>query len=107
MPKINGIVITLNILITAVKDIDKALFENTKTGFIGPIKTELGFHLFDVIKRYKKGSELGLESSYDEIYQRLLKRKKSNKKKRCVVVAYNQSDIFNFIKPTSRFLIQI
>tara|TARA_A100001011_G_C14294457_1_gene837771 strand:+ start:1725 stop:2510 length:786 start_codon:yes stop_codon:yes gene_type:complete len=78
----------------SVKDIDKALFENTKTGFIGPIKTELGFHLFDVIKRYKKGSELGLESSYDEIYQRLLKRKKSNKKKSFIDSLKRNTNIF-------------
>ena len=78
----------------SIKEIDDALFESKKTGFIGPIRTELGFHLFDVIKRYKKGSELGLESSYDEIYQRLLKKKKSNKKKSFIDSLKNNTNIF-------------
>ena len=77
-----------------LKNIDNALFENKKTGFIGPIRTELGFHLFDVIKRYKKGSELGLESSYDEIYQRLLKKKKLKKKKSFVDSLKRNTNIF-------------
>ena len=78
----------------SVKDIDNALFKNNKTGFIGPIRTELGFHLFDIIKRYKKGSELGLESSYDEIYQRLLKKKKSINKKSFVDSLKRNTNIF-------------
>ena len=78
----------------SIKEIDNALFESKKIGFIGPIRTELGFHLFDIIKRYNKGSEVGLESSYDEIYQRLLKKKKSNKRKSFVDSLKRNTNIF-------------
>lgn len=78
----------------SIKEIDNALFKSKKTGVIGPIRTELGFHLFDIIKRYNKGSEVGLESSYDEIYQRLLKKKKSNKRKSFVDSLKRNTNIF-------------
>ena len=78
----------------SIKEIDNALFENEKTGIVGPIRTDLGFHLFDIIKRYKKDSELGLESSYDEIYQRLLKTKKSSQKKTFVDSLKKNTNIF-------------
>jgi hypothetical protein len=31
--------------------------------------------VFDVVRRYSKGSIIGLDASYDEIYQRLAKQK--------------------------------
>ena len=78
----------------SIKEIDNALFKSKKTGLVGPIRTDLGFHLFDIIKRYKKGSEVGLESSYDEIYQRLLKKKKSNRKKSFIDSLKRNTNIF-------------
>ena len=78
----------------SIKKIDNALFKSKKTGIIGPIRTELGFHLFDIIKRYEKGSEVGLESSYDEIYQRLLKKKELNERKSFVDSLKRNTNIF-------------
>ena len=78
----------------SIKEIDKALFNNNKTGVVGPIRSDVGFHLFDIIKRYKKGSELGLELSYDEIYQRILKKKKSIQKKTFVDSLKRNTNIF-------------
>ena len=78
----------------SIKEIDDALFNNNKTGVLGPIRSDLGFHLFDIIKRYKKGSELGLESSYDEIYQRLLEKKKSKQRKTFIDSLKRNTNIF-------------
>ena len=78
----------------SIKEIDDALFQDKKIGLVGPIRTDLGFHLFDIIKRYNRGSELGLESSYDEIYQRLLKRKKSEQKKTFIDSLKRNTNIF-------------
>ena len=78
----------------SIKEIDEILFNNNKKGVVGPIRSDLGFHLFDIIKRYKKGSELGLESVYDEIYQRLLKKKKLNLKKSFIDSLKGNTNIF-------------
>ena len=43
---------------------------------IGPITSKKGYHFFKILNRYKKGSVKGLEIVYDEIFQRLYKRKK-------------------------------
>jgi len=32
------------------------------------------FHIIEIIKKNKKGTQVGLESAYDEIYQRVLKQ---------------------------------
>lgn len=58
-----------------IKKLDRAIFKNKKDKIIGPIRTDKGYHVIDVINRYKKGSKRGLEEVYDEIYQRLLKQK--------------------------------
>jgi len=50
-----------------------------------------------------KKSGVKLNLSFSQQLSPLLSqtKQKSNKKKRCVVVVYHQSDIFNFIKPTT------
>ena len=51
------------------------IFGNTNK-FIGPITSQEGYHFFKILNRYKKGSIKGLEIVYDDIFQRLHKRKK-------------------------------
>lgn len=57
-----------------INNLDRAIF-NTKNPVVGPIKTGRGFHVFDIVHRYSKGSTIGLDASYDEIYQRLVKQR--------------------------------
>ena len=59
-----------------VKKLETPLFGSSK-GLIGPVKTGNLFHLFKIINRYKKGSQKTLSESFDEIYQRLYKKKVS------------------------------
>ena len=53
-----------------INKLDRAIF-SIRDPVVGPIKTDQGFHVFDVVHRYSKGSTIGLDASYDEIYQRL------------------------------------
>ena len=57
-----------------INKLDMAIF-STAEPVVGPIKTGRGFHVFDVVHRYSKGSRVGLGASYDEIYQRLVKQR--------------------------------
>ena len=56
------------------KELDIAIFKNKKGSVVGPIHTEMGYHVFEIIKKYEKGSKMGLEHVHDKIYQRLLKQ---------------------------------
>jgi len=58
-----------------LKKLDTAIFKNKKGSVVGPIRTEMGYHVFEIIKKHKKGSKMGLENVHDKIYQRLLKQK--------------------------------
>ena len=58
-----------------LKKLDNAIFKNKKGAIVGPIRTSNGYHVFEILKKYKKGSKVGLEDVYDKIYQRLLKQK--------------------------------
>ena len=58
-----------------LKKLDIAIFKNKKGAIVGPVRTSNGYHVFEILKRYKKGSKVGLEEVYDKIYQRLLKQK--------------------------------
>ena len=58
-----------------LKKLDIAIFKNKKGSVVGPIRTAKGYHVFEIIKKYKKGSKMGLEHVRDKIYQRLLKQK--------------------------------
>ena len=57
-----------------IKELETPLF-SSRDRIVGPIKAAGHFHLFKIIKRYKKGSQKTLSDSYDEIYQRLYKQK--------------------------------
>ena len=57
-----------------VKELDSVVFKSKKTGVVGPVRFKNNYHVIEVLKLYEKGSRLGLEEVYDEIYQRLKKR---------------------------------
>ena len=59
-----------------INKLDRAVFHKNNP-VVGPIRTDRGFHVFDVVHRYSKGSIMGLDASYDEIYQRLAKQRSS------------------------------
>ena len=51
---------------------------NSENEIVGPIRSKKGYHFFKILNRYKKGSSKGLEMVYDEIFQRLYKKKERN-----------------------------
>ena len=51
---------------------------NSESDIVGPIRSKKGYHFFKILSRYKKGSSKGLEMVYDEIFQRLYKKKEKN-----------------------------
>ena len=55
-----------------LENIDVELF-NTKKRAIGPVYLGGNICVLKVLNRYKKGSYLGLDEVYDEVYQRLYK----------------------------------
>ena len=52
---------------------------NNENEIIGPIRSKKGYHFFKILSRYRKGSIKGLEIVYDEIFQRLYKKKEKNR----------------------------
>ncbi len=68
-----------------LKELDIAIFKNSKGAVVGPIRTAGGYHVIKIINKYTKGSKAGLEDVYDKIYQRLLKQRQ-------VVLAANLLD---------------
>ena len=50
------------------------IFGNRKE-VVGPITSKKGYHFFKILNRYEKDSIKGLEIVYDEIFQRLYKKK--------------------------------
>jgi len=61
-----------------IEQLDSAIFSNSRTNItIGPIKTDYGYHVVEVLGRYKKDSYIDIDDAYDEIYQRLFNQKKS------------------------------
>ena len=66
-----------------IKKLDEPLFLKNRS-VVGPIKVDGLYHVFDVFNRYKKGSQKDLASCYDEIYQRLFKKRVA--KRRSVIL---------------------
>ena len=61
-----------------VEQLDLSIFSNNRTNFtLDPIKTDYGYHVIDVLDRYKAGSQINIDEAYDEIYQRLFNQKKA------------------------------
>ena len=57
-----------------IKELDDVIFRDEDLGVVGPIVINNGFHVIDILKKNKKGSRIGLEDAYDEIYQRVIKQ---------------------------------
>ena len=63
-----------------IEQLDLEIFSNSRTTcVIGPVKTDYGYHIIEVLTRYKKGSQIDIDEAYDEIYQRLFNQRKSLK----------------------------
>ena len=58
-----------------VKDIHSELFEKSTTNIVGPISTNYGFHIIEILDRYQKGDYLPLNLVRDEIYEKLMQQK--------------------------------
>ena len=63
-----------------IDQLDSEIFSNSRTDFvIGPVKTDYGYHIIEVLSRFKKDSQIDLGEAYDEIYQRLFNQQKALK----------------------------
>ena len=60
----------------------------------GPKEHNKEFHVFQVLQKNKRGSYLGLEKVYDEIYQRLYKEKEYLILVSVLDSLYMNSDVF-------------
>jgi hypothetical protein len=77
-----------------IKELGAAVFKSKKLAVVGPIKTKNGYHIIDVVKRFKKGSKMSLEDVYDEIYQRLIKQKQVKESSGLLDSLKKQSNVF-------------
>lgn len=60
--------------------LDIPIFSTSNTdNIIGPVQTEYGFHVIEILGRYSSGSQIDLDQAYDEIYQILYNQKKELK----------------------------
>ena len=61
-----------------ISQLDSEVFSNNRTNqVIGPVKTDFGYHVVEVLSRYKANSQIDIDEAYDEIYQRLFNQKKA------------------------------
>ena len=61
-----------------IERLDSEIFSNNRiNNVIGPIKTEYGYHVVEVLGRFSAGSQIALDEAYDEIYQRIFNQKKA------------------------------
>lgn len=61
-----------------ISQLDSEVFSNNKINhIIGPVKTDYGYHVIEVLSRYKADSQIDIDKAYDEIYQRLFNQKKA------------------------------
>tara|TARA_A100001011_G_C14320701_1_gene850497 strand:- start:1379 stop:2218 length:840 start_codon:yes stop_codon:yes gene_type:complete len=70
------------------------VFDNEKIGVLKPFMFLDKFHVIEVVKRYKKGSVVGLDDAYDEIYQRIIKQKQLTKKTKVLDSLKNAYNVF-------------
>jgi hypothetical protein len=76
-----------------LSDLDRAVFKS-KESIVGPVGALSTHHVFDVVRRYKKGSQKGIDACYDEIYQMLLKEKLAHASGRLLDSLKNNINIF-------------
>ncbi len=83
--------------------LNKGLLEDNLVGFVfdahvgevvGPKKHGKDYHLFQILKKHKKGSVRGLEFVYDEIYQRLFKQKEAFVLSSVLDSLYSNSNVY-------------
>ncbi len=78
------------------------VFSGTAGEFVGPKKHNNKHHVFQILQKYKKGSFLGLERVYGDIYQRLYKEKEALVLRGVVDSLYLNSDVFISQEPISQ-----
>ena len=61
---------------------------------LGPKEHNKNFHVFQILQKHKKGTLIGLEQVYDEIYQRLFKEKELMVLDTILDSLYLTSDVF-------------
>ncbi|HCK99007.1 MAG TPA: hypothetical protein DHW42_02715 [Candidatus Marinimicrobia bacterium] len=59
----------------SLKEIDKNIFESRPRNIIGPIPSDYGYHVIEVLSRFKKGSVRQIDDVRDEILQRITQTK--------------------------------
>lgn len=59
----------------SLEEIDKTIFETLPRHILGPIPTDYGYHVIEVISRSKKGTVCPIDDVRDEISQRLTQYK--------------------------------
>jgi hypothetical protein len=58
-------------------ELDQAIFSSSGVPrVVGPLEIDGRFHVVEILKHYRKDSAIGLDEAYDEIYQRLLQRRR-------------------------------
>jgi len=63
-----------------IEQLDLEIFSNSRTNIvIGPVKTDYGYHIIEVLSRFKKDSQIDIDEAYDEIYQRIFNQRKALK----------------------------
>lgn len=59
----------------SLKEIDKNIFESRPRNIIGPIPSDYGYHVIEVLSRFGKGSVRQIDDVRDEILQRITQTK--------------------------------
>jgi len=74
--------------------LDKLIFtKRKKKNIVGPLYLKNKFHLIEVLETFPKGSPLGIDLVYDEIYQRLINKKLASKKEEILDSLRNDAEI--------------
>jgi parvulin-like peptidyl-prolyl isomerase len=59
----------------SIKEIDKTIFESPRRNVLGPIPSDYGYHIIEVISRARAGSIKPIDDVRDEILQKLTRSK--------------------------------
>ena len=76
------------------EDLIGFVFDGSVGDILGPKKIGSSHHVFDILRKHKKGSFKGLEIVYDEIYQRLFKIKEMQLLNNFLDSLYTSADIY-------------
>ncbi|MBN2281318.1 MAG: peptidyl-prolyl cis-trans isomerase [Candidatus Marinimicrobia bacterium] len=58
-----------------VKDINTELFERSTLRIVGPVSSNYGFHIIEILEQFKNGEYLPLDAVRDDIYEILMQQK--------------------------------